>query len=507
VFLKKPGVEVELTVTPRCGIQEYAYPESQKAGIVVDLKHRDKVLASSIRVISNTEIEGMRVSENWAQKQIVYFFSRFSKPFTSWEIKSGKNLLKQVNEASDTSIIACFTFSTVKDEEVVVKTGLSAVSTDEARKNLELEAPGWNFDSIAQNAKDTWNKELGRIRVKGGSSDDKTIFYTALYHALLNPNLYMDADSNYRGRDLEVHKTQGFGYYTVFSLWDTYRAAHPLFTIIEQKRTNDFIQTFLRQYKEGGMLPVWELSANETGCMIGYHSVPVIADAFIKGIRGYDTLLALEAMKHSSEQDHLGLKYYKAKGYIPGDKEGESVSKTLEYAYDDWCIAQMAKQLGDEQGYNEFIRRAQFYKNLYDKSTGFMRAKMNETWFSPFDPAEVNFNYTEANSWQYSFNVPQDVSGLMDLMGGKEKFSEKLDALFSVESKTTGREQSDISGMIGQYAHGNEPSHHMAYLYDYAGKPWKTQEMAHRIMTELYTAGRKGLCGNGMCCLRWDFIL
>ncbi|HTX88885.1 MAG TPA: GH92 family glycosyl hydrolase [Bacteroidales bacterium] len=499
VFLKKPGVEVELTATPRCGVQEYEFPESPDGGIVVDLRHRDKVLTSSIRIVSNTEIEGCRISENWAQKQMVYFVSRFSKPFSSWEILTGKGLLKDSLHAEDTLIIARFNYVTKKGEEILVKTGISAVSTDGARKNLDHEVPGWDFDSIQEISRKAWNNELGKIRVSGGSREQKTVFYTALYHAMLAPNLYMDIDSNYRGRDLNIHKADGFDYYTVFSLWDTYRAEHPLFTIIDRKRTTDFIRTFLRQYQEGGMLPVWELSANETGCMIGYHAVPVIADAYLKGVRGFDSTLALEAMRHSAEQDRLGLKYYKAKGYIPGDKEGESVSKTLEYAFDDWCIAQMAKQLGREDLYSIYIRRAQYYKNLFDRATGFMRAKMNETWFTPFDPSEVNFNYTEANAWQYSFYVPQDLSGLMELMGGREKFSGKLDGLFTVPSKTTGREQSDISGMIGQYAHGNEPSHHMAYLYDYAGEPWKTQEMAHRILTELYTTGRNGLCGNEDC--------
>ncbi len=499
VYLKEPKVVVDLTVTKRCGMQQYTFTDSLQAGIVVDLKHRDKVVTSSIRIVSHTEIEGMRISDNWARNQMVYFVSRFSRPFKSWQIKAGNNLLKEVKEATDTSIIAWFKFDTIKNEKVLIKTGISAVSMEGARKNLDEEMPGWNFYDYQKQAEKAWNKALGKITIEGGTEDEREIFYTALYHAMLNPNLYMDVDGSYRGRDLKVHKATGFDYYTLFSLWDTYRAEHPLFTIIDQKRTNDFIQTFLQQYKEGGMLPVWELSANETGCMIGYHAVPVIADAYIKGIRGYDTLLALKAMKHSAEQDQLGLKYYKVKGYIPGDQESESVSKTLEYAYDDWCIAIMAKKLGDINGYREYIQRAQYYKNLFDPSTGFMRAKMNETWFSPFDPAEVNFNYTEANSWQYSFYAPQDISGLIELLGGKEKFAAKLDALFAAISKTTGRDQADISGMIGQYAHGNEPSHHMAYLYDYAGKPWKTQEIVHRIETEMYNSGYDGLCGNEDC--------
>ncbi|MDP4281159.1 MAG: GH92 family glycosyl hydrolase [Bacteroidota bacterium] len=499
VDLERYHIQAELTSTARTGFHRYTFPESEKAAIIFDLKYRDKVLDSYLKVVSDSEIVGMRVSQAWADKQIIYFAARFSKPFQSVEFSNGHNSLKGIHELSGDSVYAAFHFTTKKDEKILVKVGISAVSEDGARKNMETEIPGWDFDKVRKAAQNEWNKELGKITVKGGSEVQKTVFYTALYHAMLNPNLYMDVDHKYRGRDLKVHSADSFDYYTVFSLWDTYRAAHPLYTLIEQKRTRDFINTFLKQYQEGGMLPVWELSGNETGCMIGYHSVPVIVDAYVKGIRGFDPKLALEAMKHSANQDHLGLSYYRSEGYIPGDKESESVSKTLEYAYDDWCIAQMAKATGDDAGYHEFIHRAQYYKNLFDLSSGFMRAKMNGTWFSPFDPAEVNFNYTEANSWQYSFYVPQDVTGLIGLMGGKEKFLKKLDQLFSVASATTGRNQADISGMIGQYAHGNEPSHHMAYLYDYAGEPWKTQELIHRIVTTLYNAAPDGLCGNEDC--------
>lgn len=499
VDLDKYHIKAELTATQRVGFHRYTFPASGNAGITFDLKHRDKVLESNLKIVGPDEIEGMRISKGWAEKQILYFVAKFSKPFQSFTVSDDSKLSSEVKDYSSNDIKACFTFSTQQGEKILLKVGLSAVSTEGARKNMEQEIPGWDFDGVANEAAWTWNKELGRIIAEGGSKDQQIVFYTALYHALLNPNIYMDVDGKYRGRDLQVHQAMGFDYYTVFSLWDTYRATHPLFTIIDQKRTNDFINTFIHQYMEGGMLPVWELSGNETGCMIGYHAVSVIADAFMKGIRAYDTAKAFEAMKHSAEQDHLGLKYFKNEGFIPGEKEGESVSKTLEYAYDDWCIAQMAKSLGRSEDYRNYIQRAQYYKNIFDVSTGFMRAKMNETWFSPFDPAEVNFNYTEANAWQYSFYVPQDLSGLIELTGGKEKFSQKLDNMFSADVRTSGREQADISGQIGQYAHGNEPSHHMAYLYDYAGFPWKTQELAHRIMTTLYTNNKDGLCGNEDC--------
>jgi predicted alpha-1,2-mannosidase len=497
--LMNNNIGVELTCTKRAGMHRYTFPPVQNPMIVVDLKHRDKVLDSKLRVVSDSEIEGMRISSSWADKQILYFVARFSKPFNTFRIDKDGIPVTGSRDVTGTNIISEFIFPTGTENKILVKVGLSAVSCENARKNLDAEIPGWDFDKVAEDADNAWNEELGKILVSGGTREQMTTFYTSLYHSLLNPNLYSDIDGSYRGRDLKVHTSKGIDYYTVFSLWDTYRAEHPLFTIIEQKRTTDFIQTFLTQYEQGGLLPVWELSSNETDCMIGYHSVPVIADAYIKGIRGFDAAKALEAMKHSANQDRLGLKYYKHLGFIPGDKEGESVSKTLEYAYDDWCIARMAHSMGATADYTNFIRRAQDYKNLFDPSTGFMRGKLNGSWFSPFDPAEVNFNYTEANAWQYSFCVPQDIDGLINLLGGKEKMAAKLDTMFSAASQTTGREQVDITGLIGQYAQGNEPSHHMAYLYDYIGEPWKTQELVHKICSELYTSRRDGLCGNEDC--------
>ncbi|MCX6244036.1 MAG: GH92 family glycosyl hydrolase [Bacteroidetes bacterium] len=499
VFLDSYKIQAELTATNRTGVHQYTFPAAKTAGIVIDLKHRDKVLESSLKVVSPNEVEGSRISEGWARRQILYFVARFSKPFSSCKINSSDGILYMGKTITGDSLISAFYFSTEKDEKVLVKVGISAVSTEGARSNLDAENPGWDFGKITQDASSAWDSELGKVTVEGGTGDQKINFYTALYHTFLSPNLYMDVDGSYRGRDLKVHTGKGFDYYTVFSLWDTYRAAHPLYILTQPKRDNDFIRTFLAQFDEGGILPVWELSANETDCMIGYHSVPVIVDAYMKGVRDFDAAKALEAMKHSAEQDRLGLKYFKSMGFIPGDKEGESVSKTLEYSYDDWCIAKFAQALGNHEDYKTYIRRAQFYKNLFDPSTGFMRAKMNNTWHSPFDPAEVNFNYTEANAWQYSFYVPQDLDGLIRLHGGKEKFARKLDAMFTADSKTTGRNQSDITGLIGQYAHGNEPSHHMAYLYDYAGEPWKTQELVHRICTDFYTNKRDGLCGNEDC--------
>jgi len=499
VTLDDYEIDVELTVTERTGFHKYTFPENEKSNIIIDLEHRDFVIESGIKIVSDTEIEGFRRSRQWAADQHIYFVANFSKPFNLRGIALNDTVWENINEANGRSLKAFVQFNTSKNEDVMVKVGISAVSIEGARKNAESEISDWDFDKTKELADNKWENQLNKIRVSGGTKQEQSIFYTSLYHTSLSPNLYMDTDGKYRGRDLKVHQLKNRKYYTVFSLWDTFRATHPLFTIIEPEKTLDFIKTFIDQYEQGGTLPVWELGANETMCMIGYHSVPVIVDAFRKGIKDFDTEKALEAMKHSADLDHLGLKYYRESGYIPANEEGESVSKTLEYAYDDWCIAMMAKDMGREEDYERFIERALYYKNIYDSSTGFMRAKMSGSWFSPFDPREVNFNYTEANCWQYSFFVPQDIEGLMKLSGGEDKFVSKLDELFSTSSETTGRDQADITGLIGQYAHGNEPSHHMVYLYNYAGFPWKTQEKVKQILKTMYSDRPDGLSGNEDC--------
>ncbi len=455
------------------------------------------MLASSFRQINDFEVEGLRRSQSWAKDQYLCYYIRFNKPIRKLYLTVNDTLTGKT-EAEGKNIKVAFGFGKLKDNVLMVKTGISAVSMDGARKNLTKEIPGWNFDAIRKQARAAWNKELSKIQITANKTN-KIIFYTALYHTMIAPNLYMDTDGRYRGTDLKIHKAKSFTNYTVFSLWDTFRAAHPLYTIIERKRDADFIKTFLHEYENGGQLPVWELAGNYTGCMIGYHSVSVIADAWAKGIRGFNAQEALEAMKHSAMANHLGLAAYKKYGYIPADKESESVSKTLEYAYDDWCIAQMAKSLHKTADERYFLQRAQSYKNLYDPQTGFMTPKAHGLWKYPFNPTEVDFNYTEANAWQYTFFVPQDVSGLMKLMGGKEAFAKKLDRLFTTHNQLTGRKQPDITGLIGQYAHGNEPSHHIAYLYDYAGKPWKTQAMVHKILYEMYSNKPNGLAGNEDC--------
>ena len=496
VRLTDYDIFAELTVTERSGFHRYTFPESNRSHIIIDLEHRDPVIESWLEVKSNTEIAGYRRSRQWANDQRIFFYATFSKACDDFVIAENDTIVPGNIKGQGKNVKAAFNFATDDGEEILVKIGISAVSSENARENMEKEIGEQSFEAIRLAAEEAWMTQLDKIKIHGGTKEQREIFYSALYHASLNPNLYMDVNGQYRGRDMEVHQAEGFDYFTLFSLWDTFRAAHPLFTLIEPERTIDFIKTFLAQYEQGGALPVWELSGNETMTMIGYHAIPVIADAYIKGIRDYDIEKAYEAMKHSSNLDHHGLKPYKGFGYIPVSLESESVSKTLEYAYDDWCIAQMAKELGKNEDYEYFLKRAQSYKNIYDPSAGFMRGRMNGGWFSPFDPREVNFNYTEANSWQYSFFAPQDVSGLMELMGGKESFAGKLDQLFATSSETTGRNQADITGLIGQYAHGNEPSHHMVYLYSFAGKPYRTQEMVSQIMDEMYTIYPDGLSGN-----------
>jgi len=500
VELDDYGIKAELTTTLRAGMHRYTFPAGTESNIIFDLSHRDKVINSYLKATGPASIEGMRQSMAWATDQRIYFVADFSQPFETVGLYDGTDtLLNTLDGIKGTNLSGFARFNTTSGKPIIVKVGISAVSMQNARENMTTEIPDWDFDKVLADAQSTWEKALGKIKIEGGSDEQKTIFYTALYHSMLNPNLFSDLNGDYRGMDGKTHRLEKGNQYTVFSLWDTFRATHPLFTIIEQERTNEFIETFIRQYQQGGALPIWELAGNYTGCMIGYHAIPVIADAYAKGITDYDVDTIYKAMKHSAELDHLGLDSYKKYGYIPGDQEPESVSKTLEYAYDDWCIAQMAKALGHTDDYAQFMRRAQSYKNIYDPETKFMRAKLDGRWFGPFDPAEVNFNYTEANSWQYSFFVPQDVTGLANMMGGMDELEKGLDNLFTAKSETTGREQADITGLIGQYAHGNEPSHHMAYLYNYTGQPWKTQERVHQVLNELYHAAPDGLSGNEDC--------
>ena len=496
VKLDRHNIDVRLTTSTRVGFHEYTFNNSGEANIILDLNHRDELLEGEIRKINNTTFEILRRSEAWARNQYVYARLEFN---TEMEVSKFKaNNTRSDQYFSGTELAISFSKKVNKGEKILVKVSLSPTSYEGAKLNM-TEIKHWDFEKVKADAEALWNKELSKIEVENEDQDKMTIFYTALYHTMMQPNIAQDLDGRYRGMDQKIHTTEGFDYYTVFSLWDTFRAAHPLYTLIDKKRTSDYINTFIKMYEQGRRLPVWELASNETDCMIGYHSVSVIADAMAKGITGFDYEKAFEASKASAMRDVLGLKAYKENGFISIDDDHESVSKTLEYAYDDWCIAQMAKILNKKEDFNYFMNRSQNWKNLFNWKTDFIQPKKNGGWLKNFDPREVNNNYTEGNAWQYTFFVPQDIPGMKEAYGGNEKFEAKLDEMFNAESKTTGREQVDVTGLIGQYAHGNEPSHHMAYLYNYVGKREKAKEKVHYILDEFYKNSPDGLICNEDC--------
>lgn len=502
VYLLESEIFASLTATEHCGFHKYMFPKSDDSHILLDLVESvvsENITKAEINIINDSTISGLRHTKAWANNQHIYFYAQFSKPFKSWGVLENGITTENKSLAKGDSLKAWFNFNTSAKETILMKVGISMVDIEGAKNNLKNEIPDWNFKKTRQKAKTAWEKQLGKIEIVGGSRKQRQIFYSALYHSFLAPNISSDFDNRYRGHDNKIHQNNDFKMHTVFSLWDTFRALHPLFTIVQREKTGDLINSMLNMYKHDGLLPVWELAACETNCMIGYNSVPVITDAYAKGIRNFDEKIAIEAMKSSATSGKFGLSYYTSKGYIPADKEGESVSKTLEYAYDDWCIAEMAKLTGDKETYDEYIQRAQYYKNIFDKETGFFRGKANGRFVRPFDPTEVNFMLTEANTWQYNFFVPQDINTHINLLGGDKKYEAKLDSLFNTTIELSGRHQSDITGLIGQYAHGNEPSHHMAYLYGFIGKPWKTQKIVRQIMDELYTDKPDGLSGNEDC--------
>ncbi len=522
VILDDYNIKAELTATTRAGFHRYTFPESKESDIIVDLHHTLQYhpnLLLKIKALSDTEIEGVKITRGWAKYHPVYFYARFSKPFRC-TIAVNDTLNASLKEAEGQNIKAVLSFETSKDEQVLVKVGISSVDASGAKNNLESEIPDWNFDGIREKAKEAWDHELSKIKVEGGSENQQIIFYSALYHALISPNIFTDADGRYFGMDHKIHKSESFLNYTVFSLWDTFRAAHPLFTIINPSRDAEMIRALLQKYDEGGLLPMWDLASNYTGTMIGYHAVPVIADAYAKGIRDFDAEKAFRAMIKSSDFDTNNIKaatkdilmslmpmakyFNNTLGFVPSDKDNQSVAKALEFAYNDWCIARMAKELGKENEYKTYSERALRYKKYFDPVTGFMRGVMSTgEWRTPFNPrfSDHSFaDYVEGNAWQWTWFVPHDPMGLIDLMGGREKFIMKLDSLFTVDSTIEGENASaDISGLIGQYAHGNEPSHHIVYFYNYAGQPWKTQKLVDQILNTLYHNNPDGLSGNEDC--------
>ena len=490
VWLDDAKALAELTATAHCGVHRYTLPADKDQSLILDLGHRDQLLAASIKVDGDV-IVGERRRSSWGRDQRLFFCMRIGRP-------SGPAAF-DLQLADSTKAIVRLSMS--EGAALIVKVGISAVSIEGARRNLDAEVPGWDFHAVRSAAEETWNNKLKKIELEGGTREQQRIFHTALYHSYVAPYIFNDVDGQYRGMDGEVHRAD-HNVYTVFSLWDTFRALHPLMTILEPGMTSDWIKTFLLHYQQGGRLPVWELWGNETDCMIGYHSASVIADAHLKGIRGFDEQLALQAMKAGARLDHFGLKAYQERGYMSSEDGAESVSRTLEYAYDDACIAAYASRLeragGDEQQL-DFGARSESWRNLFDPAAGFFRARRNGGFMPGFDPYEVNFNFTEANAWQYSLFVPQDIDGLIALHGGRDPFEAHLDALFGAATRTSGRDQADITGLIGQYAHGNEPSHHMAYLYDRVGKPDKTRALVKRIMDDLYHDAPDGLSGNEDC--------
>lgn len=497
VKLDKYNIDVKLTATKRVGFHEYTFNKAGNANIILDLNHRDKLLEGEVKIIDSKTIEVLRRSEAWAKNQYVYARIEFSKPMKLSKKEANGNTL--ATHLSGTQLAVAFSSNVKKGETISIKVALSPTGFSGAKKNMIAEGSSKDFETVRKQAANYWNNELSKIEIKPNNNDKLAIFYTALYHVMTQPNINMNVDGTYRGRDNQLHMARGYDYYSVFSLWDTFRAAHPLMTLLDKKRTSDFINTFIAQYEQGGKLPVWELASNETECMIGYHAVSVIADAMAKGIKGFDYEKAYLASKNSAMLDIFGLDAYKKKNYISIDDEHESVSKTLEYAYDDWCIAQMAKMLNKKEDYAYFMNRSQNWKNLYNPKNGFMQARKNGSWYHPFDPSEVNNHYTEGNSWHYSYFVPQDIPGLISAHGGKENFEQFLDDIFLASDKTTGREQVDITGLIGQYAHGNEPSHHIAYLYNTVGKPQKAEEKITYILDNFYKNAPDGLIGNEDC--------
>ncbi len=499
------GVDVELTATPRCGLQRYTAIADGTMHVLVDLGFAinwDRPVECRLSW-DGAALSGMRISAGWAEKQYLFFSSRFSvAPASVTMINAGT--VTGTNNTEGPNIACILAFEVKKGEEVIIKTGISAVDEAGAAGNLAAEVPGWDFSDAVAKARQEWQKRLSVIRAESSDSALLRVFYTALYHTMIAPNLYTDSDGRYRGTDREVHNAEGFTNYTVFSLWDTYRAAHPLFTVTVPELVPDFVNTMLAIRDQQSKLPVWSLAGNETNCMIGYHAVPVIADAIHKKITGFDYEKALDAAIHSASIDFRGLDHYRKFGYIPSELENESVAKTMEYAIDDWCIAQMASDLGRSDITEEYLSRSQNYRNLFDTSVMFVRGRMSDgTWRPDFDPLyshHTRSDFTEGNGWQYTWLAPHDVEGLISLFGSREMFLHRLDSLFRVPEEVRGENASpDISGLIGQYAHGNEPSHHIAYLFSMAGAPEKTESMVRRIMSEMYTDRPDGICGNEDC--------
>jgi predicted alpha-1,2-mannosidase len=496
------GIKSEMTATYRAGFSCFTY-QSGKQNLLLDLSYiGGDPQRGLIKEVNDSLVQGYVFTSGWAKNQKVYFAIRFSKPILSVEFcKKGTPVKSLYSEINGTYLLALFRFGG-SNNVLMSKVGISSVSMDGALQNLDNEINAWNFEAIRKQASDAWEKELEHIQVESKDLVKKRIFYTAYYHNLVAPTLFTDVDGQFRGEDEAIYKAKGFDYYTVFSLWDTYRATHPFYTLVEPEKVSEFVQTMLLHYRISGLLPIWTLSGEETWGMSGTHSIPVIVDAYFKGIKGFDPEEAYQAVRKSVMQDDRAFNWYKRLGYVPLDKQAESGSCSMEYYYDDWCVAQFAKALGKMDDFNYFLERAKGYVKQFNPHYGTMQPRnCDGSWMEPFDPIAMGgkYGFTEGDAWQYSFSVQHDVGGLIKLMGGARAFEKKLDSLFSVQNTVNPGEVLDVTGVIGLYAHGNEPCHHIPYLYNFIGKGWKSQQKIKTIRDSLYTDQRDGLCGNDDC--------
>lgn len=500
--LSRYNVDVELTATKRVGFHKYTFLGNESPAIVFDMVNGgcwDKTTEAVIRVVNDSTVSGYRYSKGWADDQRVFFRAEFSRKFDNVEFIVNDSV-KEGNMAKGAQLFARVNFAAGNQEPVYMKVALSPTSEEGAQLNMQTELSGWDFEKTIADAKAAWNKELNKVKVYTTDEASKKIFYTSLYHTLFAPSEFCDVNGDYYGADKQMHKGEGFVNYTTFSLWDTYRAAQPLMTILHPEKMSDVINTMLHIHQQQGKLPVWHLMGCETNCMVGNPGVPVVADAILKDIKGFDTELAFKALKESSMLPERGMEHRIEYGFIPADKMTEAIAYDMEYAIADWAVAQAAQKLGKQEDYEYFLKRSKSYKNYFDASTGFMRGKMLDgSWRTPFSPyasSHRDDDYCEGNAWQYTWLVPHDVEGLVECFGSKEAFVNKLDSLFLANGDMGEASSPDISGLIGQYAHGNEPSHHTVYLYTLVGQPWKTADRIKEILHTMYTDQPDGLSGN-----------
>ncbi|MEO8110220.1 MAG: GH92 family glycosyl hydrolase [Ginsengibacter sp.] len=502
VMLDRYKIKAELTASTRVGFHQYTFPASDQSHIIIDLVQGigwDSPVEGYIKQLNDSTIVGYRFSKGWAADQRIYFAAVFSKPFKNFSLYKNKEL-QSATVAMGDSIKAVADFTTTEGEMIKLKVAISPVSTGNALLNMATEVPGWDFNAVKVAAYDTWNKELSKIIIKAADAKTKEKFYTALFHTMIAPSVFNDVNGDYYGTDKQVHQKASFTNLTTFSLWDTYRACNELYTLIEPERVSDMVNSMLAIYQQQGQLPIWHLMGNETYTMPGHSATQVIADAYLKGIKGFDTTLAYDAVKTTAMLGQRGMQYIKRYGFIPADSMVESVAMGMEYAIGDGCISLMAKRMDKTDDYNYFNTRAGYYKNYFDSTTQFVRGRISQNeWrqdFSPFISRHMKDDFTEGNAWQYTWLVPHDAHGLINLLGGDRKFVKKLDSLFVVQGDMGKEASNDITGLIGQYAHGNEPSHHITYLYTYAGQPWKTADKVRFIMDSMYTVNPDGIIGN-----------